>query len=209
MPAAWAQTSQPDANTLAQDAYDAGEYDTAEHYYLQALQTLADAHDSNYAEVLNKLGNCYYMSGKFSDAADSFRQLIKIDESLYGNDSLKVADDLFSLTRPLRRQGLWDDASPVILRTLEIRRKLLGDDHKLVAMSWMDLAVNYQRQGKYAQAEDAFRKTIAIREKPGTDPRFTAAAYHLYARLLLEMQRLPEAIIWQKRAETLCAPGAI
>jgi tetratricopeptide (TPR) repeat protein len=187
----------------AKSAYDAGDYDEAMKLYTKELRAFGPVRDTAYANILSRLGECYYMNGQLVDAASIYKSAVALDEQLHGPYSLEVADDLFNLTRALRRQLLWSDAEPVILRTLDIRQRVLGDNHKLTAMSWMDLAVNYQREGRLPESESAFLKTIGIRENLGDGMKAAATAYILYAKLLQKMDRIEEAEKFIRRAKEI------
>jgi tetratricopeptide (TPR) repeat protein len=187
----------------AKSAYDSGEYEIAEKLYKKELQAFGPVRDTAYATLLSRLGECYYMNGRLLDATSVYKSVVALDEQLHGMDSLEVADDLFNLTRTLRRQLLWSDAEPVILRTLEIRQSVLGDKHSLTAMSWMDLAVNYQREGRLPESESAFLKTISIKENLDDGMQAAAVAYLLYARLLQKMDRVDEAEKFIRRAKEI------
>ena len=194
-----------DLTCAAEAAYNCGDYELAEPLYLQAMAALSASPGEPYARAMGRLANCYYMEGKLGDAVRLYQQVVALDEKCHGLESLQVADDLFNLTRSLRRQSLFDDAEPVILRTLDIRRKVLGEDHRLVAMSWMDLAVNYQRQKKYPESESAFLKTIGIRERAFSDqPKFLAPAYFRYGKMLEEIDRSQQGQKFEHQAHELC-----
>jgi tetratricopeptide (TPR) repeat protein len=196
--------AQTDALMQAEAAYSSGDYEAAEPLYVQAVEAYGDLRDEDYTRALERLANCVYMSGQLSRSVDLFRSVIKLDEQLHGPESLRVADDLYGLTRPLRRLNRFDDAEAVIRRTLQLRAKALGPETRPVAMSWMDLAVNYQRQGRLQDAESAFLSSIAIREKLD-DPAFSSIAYLWYSKLLELEHRLPESYKFLLKSDELRA----
>lgn len=185
-------SAQISALMQAESAYSVGDYETAEPLYIQSVEAYGDVHEEGYTRALDRLANCYYMSGQLSRAVELFKTIVKLDEGLHGPESLRVADDLYNLTRALRRLGRFIEADGVIRRTLQLREKALGDDNRLVALSWMDLAVNYQRLGRLEDAESAFLSSIAIRDRLN-DPKYASIAYFWYSQLLVKENRLPEA----------------
>lgn len=189
--------------TRGQEAYDDGELAKAQQHFEAAAESSADSRDKFYSEALNKLGNCYYMEGKFEDAEATFKKLVSLDEELYGKNSIELASDVYSLLRPIRRMHRFLDAQTLIERVLTIRRTLLGEQDHLVGNSWLDLAVNSHRLGRYPEAENAYIKAIAIRDQEPDKNRRLGVALTQYASLLRELNRNDEAAVIEKKARDL------
>lgn len=191
--------------TLGQDAYEDGDLPKAQLHFEAAVTELSEAgaHDKAYSEALNKLGNCYYMEGKFGEAESVFKKLVSLDEGLYGKNSIELASDVYSLLRPVRRLHRFLDAEPLIERVLGIRRSVLGEQDELVGNSWLDLAVNSHRLGKLPEAENAYIRAIAIREQFREQQNKVALALRMYAGLLRELNRNEEAEVIERKLQNL------
>lgn len=158
--------AQPGSDLLdsAREMFYAGNYEAAETLLRISLNK-EDQGGARYAVCLQNLALIEYLNFHFSESEKLYLQAISIAESSYGKDSLSVANNLYGLSRCLRRSNRLHEAEGCLSRILEIRTKQLGAEHRLVSNTLFDLAVNCCRQGKHAEAEPLYAQTLGLREK--------------------------------------------
>lgn len=173
----------------ARSAVEAGEYDEAEEDLLEVVKVYESNSDSTapYLVSLQNLALIYYLEGKLALAETTYYKMLPLTETIFGEQSLPVANVFHQLGRTLRRKGRYLEAEPIMKRVADVRECVLGPDHPLVANAYLDLAVNYQRQKKYTEAEPMFIKVIRIREKQLDQPFRLLGALQSYDTFLKEI----------------------
>ncbi|MBX9688172.1 MAG: tetratricopeptide repeat protein [Candidatus Obscuribacterales bacterium] len=158
--------SQDDAITLMQSArnlYLERDFESAE----ESLRLALDKQSPNtvgYAVGLQNLALLEYLNFHFKESADLYLKALALAEPLFGSESSQVANNLYGLSRCLRRMNRFDEVESYLNRLLLIRTKLFGAQHRLVGNTLLDIAVNCERQGKYSQAGPFYLKAINSRE---------------------------------------------
>lgn len=160
----FAQTTDPDLLQSAKELFFARDYESAEELLRLSLNK-EDRGSVRYITSLQNLALVEYLNFHFLEAESLYQQAISMTESRFGMDSLPVANNLYGLSRCLRRENKLTEAEQCLTRLFDIRSKQLGSEHRLVSNTLFDLAVNYDRQGKYDKAEPFYVKTLEIREK--------------------------------------------
>lgn len=163
-PAALADAADSDLLLPAKEMFNSGDYESAEELLKMSLNKESPG-GVRYAVTLQNLALIEYMNFHFLEAEKLYMQAIGITESIFGKDSLPVANNLYGLSRCLRRSNQLVEAEQCLSRLLDVRSKQLGAEHRLVSNTLFDLAVNYDRQEKYEQAGPFYARALELREK--------------------------------------------
>ena len=128
-----------------------------------------------------------YGEGKFSEALDIAKRVLKIREKALGPDHPDTALSLNKLAELYHSQGNYAAAEPLYQRALKIYEKARGPEHPETALSLNNLAVFYLSQANYAAAEPLYQRALKIYEKAlGPDHPNTALSLNNLAGLYLE-----------------------
>lgn len=205
LPAQAQSTVFEDAIATGDGYYRLGIYRKAEKRYLEALVEARNSGNQDQELLaLRKLGEAYYLSGRFEESEQIFKKALEICEQISGSDALPVAGELNNVMKSLRRQNKWNDADPIIRRVITIRTKSLADTDRLISNSWLDLAVNLQRQGRLDDSNVAFGKALVSREHAlGAEHRSLTVILDQYAELLRQLNRGSEAETMDQRSRTI------
>jgi tetratricopeptide (TPR) repeat protein/CHAT domain-containing protein len=117
--------------------------------------------------------------GRYAEAEQAARELLKDVEARDGSDSLQTARVLDVLVEALTRSGGAGDPESRKLgeRAVEIKERLLDDDHEEVARSLFLLGRLLRVAGKLEDARDALERSVAIqKDKLGPDHPDLAAS---------------------------------
>lgn len=148
----------------ARASFDEGDFEGAEQSLKRALDATASDARKNSA-CLQNIGFIEFMNFNFLESEKFYEKALPFTTQAAGDDSLELANNLFGLSRSMRRQNKLTEAEPILQRIANIRIKRLGDEHRLVSNSYFDLAVNCDRLGKTPEAINYYAKTLCIREK--------------------------------------------
>jgi tetratricopeptide (TPR) repeat protein len=91
--------------------------------------------------------------GKYSDAAYSGQEALKVAEKKFGPKHPNVSEALSNLATIYVSQGEYLKADQHCQRCIKIYEKIFGKDHIKVAEALVCLSFVYQAQGKYEEAE--------------------------------------------------------
>ena len=91
--------------------------------------------------------------GKYSEAAYSGQEALKVVEKKFGPNHPKVSKALSNLANIYVAQGEYLKADQHCQRCIKINEKIFGKDHLKVAEALTCLSSVYQAQGKYEEAE--------------------------------------------------------
>jgi tetratricopeptide (TPR) repeat protein len=134
-------------------------------------------------------------AGRYSSAAQWWRETLEVVEASLGSEHLDTATSLNNIAFLLAQQGDLAGARPLYERALAIREKVLGPEHPSTATSLNNLARVLRDTGDANNAEPLFRRAIAIGEKAlGRGHSLTQRYASHYARLLLDTGRSAEAL---------------
>ncbi len=176
---------------------DAAEYSEAERLYKEVLAEaprLWGEDSTNYATVLNNLGNLYVDTKRYEKAEPLFLRSLQIREAKLGKDHTLVADSLNNLGNLYQYTRRYEKAESLFLRSLQIEEARLGKDHPDVAESLYNLANLYKEMGRYAKAEPFYLRSLQIDEaKLGKDHLHVARSLNNLANLYENMGRYEKA----------------
>ncbi|NNE08582.1 MAG: tetratricopeptide repeat protein [Gemmatimonadetes bacterium] len=147
-------------------AREQGNLDRAEAKLLGALGSADEmgAADLRTSMILVELGDLYATLGRDTDAGNSFRQAVAIQEQVLGHDHLQVAATLERLARVLRRESRYEESVAALERALAIRDNAETIITPAVAATLEDLAVSHAMAGRYRQAIPFLERSLTIRE---------------------------------------------
>lgn len=166
--AAMTPASATDATILVKSAktlFDDGDYEAAEEALKLALDGISEAEPRRYSACLQNIAYIEFLNYHFLESEKLYEKALNFTTQASGDDSLDLANNLYGLSRSMRRQNKLAEAEPILQRIASIRLKQLGAEHRLVSNSYFDLAVNSERIGKPQEAISYYGKTLCIREK--------------------------------------------
>jgi alpha-beta hydrolase superfamily lysophospholipase len=118
------------ANFLAECKYHEGEYKKAESLYQTALsdykKVLAPL-SPDLAPSLEGLAGCYYRKADYQSALPYFEELLKIDISIHGDNTLRAAWSLMNLSDLYKRLNNPEESRPFFDKAVYIFRKVNAD----------------------------------------------------------------------------------
>jgi tetratricopeptide (TPR) repeat protein len=194
------------ANAAGIRAFQEGRIAEAEKHMTAALK-IAEGFgptDPRLATSLNSLGVLYGAGGKFEQCEPLFRRALEITEKISGPDSPQVAASINNLAAFYRGQGKLAEAEAQYKRALAIQEKAMGAGDPAVAAALNNLAIVYQTEGKFELAEPAYKRALDILTKAhGAEHPSVAGLLINYASLLRNMNREPEAMTMEARAQAI------
>jgi tetratricopeptide (TPR) repeat protein len=130
--------------------------------YERALPTQS----SSEAVLLDRRGQFRADEGKYKEAEALYKQAVNADETKYGPDHPKVADDLDMLARLYRdAEGFpIEEAGPLFKRILGIRQQNFGRNSPEAALTVSDIALFYFYEKKYESCESFATLALPIQE---------------------------------------------
>ncbi|MBX9719928.1 MAG: tetratricopeptide repeat protein [Candidatus Obscuribacterales bacterium] len=203
-----AQTDNEIIVKTAHDLFNAGDYEAAAAALKLALSK-TDGNNREFTICLQNLALLEYMDFHTETAEQLYLKALPITESCYGKDSMAVANNLYGLSRCLRRDHKFEDAQMYLERILDIRTKNLGNGHRLVGNTLLDLAVNCDRLGRTVNAQQMFEKTIEQKERIyGKDSPYLIKTLDTYSKFLHKINDQSANTV-TSRLEILKANGAV
>ena len=137
------------------------------------------------SEIFTVFGRVYRRLGVYDRAQRLLEQALASGRTVFGPESVRVAQTLNDLGALLAETGDYERAQECLEESLAMRRKLLGSEHADVAITLVELGRVYQDQGFNHRAEPLHREALAIRTKVlGADHRETAVSLSDLASVL-------------------------
>lgn len=144
--------------------------------------------------LLDCLGGCSQITGRYTDAEAMYRQALQIKEMVLGKDHLDTLGSITGITNSLRQQGKHAEAETMYRQMLQVQEAVLGKDHLDALGSMKYLANSLHEQGKYAEAGVIHRQMLKVRETMlGKDHPDTLTSIHNLVLLLCEQGKYAEA----------------
>ncbi len=120
---------------------------------------------SNQGNVLNNIGNMYFIKADYQNARTYFEQALQVREKV--KVSSNIADTLHNLGETSGKMGQYDQALEQYLRALDMRRSIGDKRGAAIESSSMGLLFGYQ--GRYGAAlsseEDALKTFRELQER--------------------------------------------
>jgi tetratricopeptide (TPR) repeat protein len=121
--------------------------------------------ESDLAYGLTNLGALYQARRRYSDAERLFRQAMEIDSSLFGDLSLRVANDRNSLGGLFAAQHRYELAAAMLEKALAATEQRVGTGHPNSAAIAVNLAAVYVMQGKYHSATVLLARAVPVKQR--------------------------------------------
>jgi tetratricopeptide (TPR) repeat protein len=114
------------------------------------------------AELHRRLGELFEILGQYDSAQMQLKEVIAIDERLYGADHPSIIVDLTRLGAVQYRSGRYTDAAQTLSRALVMAERALGPEHQDVAPILATLGNTYNELGRLTDAEPLLKRSLAI-----------------------------------------------
>jgi tetratricopeptide (TPR) repeat protein len=164
------------------------------------LESGCDRGEAVLVLVLDDLAGAAMEQGKFSDAADLYRESLGISERLDGPDSDGAGNSRQNLAVALLCLGKSAEARVELRRVLEIMERAGGTEGKWQDSLYTNLGWAEVLEGNTEEGIKLLRRATAICEtRYGSHPE-TASTLSILARALLRARQLPEAEEAARRA---------
>ncbi|EDX78103.1 Tetratricopeptide repeat family [Coleofasciculus chthonoplastes PCC 7420] len=135
-----------------------------------------------------------YNQGKYNEAIPLAERMLRLYQSVYGEDHLDITYSLNYLGILYRNQGRYTEAEPLYRQALEMKKRLLGEEHPHVATSLNNLAYLYESQGRYTEAEPLYRQALEMYKRLlGEEHPLVATSLNNLAYLYESQGRYTEA----------------
>jgi eukaryotic-like serine/threonine-protein kinase len=184
---------------LAQYHAAKGDTTRARQLYSEALamfRTPEERRNKTAIELLYYYGELLSGIGVFDESLALQRESIELSKSVYGADSLPVAERLHDLATTLMFSGRNVDGDRVFRDSYERVRAALGEHHWKAYNIQRDIAWNLALEERYDEALDWIDRSIAaIATAPGNNNAGTL--HHMHGRraiILLRLGRSSEAV---------------
>jgi tetratricopeptide (TPR) repeat protein len=147
---------------LASDMLNRREYAAAQKVLEQLLQELKPANDKRYVYCLEQMARLMCEQQEFARAEEYARQLVDCCTTVYGADSLELANALNELGKILYFQQRYEQAIELAKKFIAICTSNQGKHHPDVACGWQNLAMLYYRSGALVKARGAYETAVII-----------------------------------------------
>ncbi|MEM8998424.1 MAG: tetratricopeptide repeat protein, partial [Acidobacteriota bacterium] len=146
-----------------QEDYEAAEAPSLEVLSL-ARAELRDA-DPQLATAVNNRAVVLKQRGRLDDAAEMYREALRIQRLLVNRDHPETGNLLNNLAVVFRAQGKLDEAAETHGEARSLRRRVFGETHSSVAQSTANLAAVLRELGRLEDAAEAYAEAITILEQ--------------------------------------------
>ena len=113
--------------------------------------------------LLEKVGQCQLIEGKYSESWESHVIVMELREKMLGVDHLDTLRSASNVAEALANQGKYAQAEQLSRRAAEGRKRLLGREHTDALISMNILASIHWYQGRWTEAEELYREVMDIR----------------------------------------------
>ncbi|KAL3467558.1 hypothetical protein BJX64DRAFT_299707 [Aspergillus heterothallicus] len=133
--------------------------------YLPHIIPLFGEPDSNreqHMELIQGVGKCLRMDGRYNDALPFFEAILRICKTAHGDTDNRTLARMTDLGWVYRGQGRWTEAEKLELQVLEIRNRMLEPDHPDTLATMTNLANTCSDLGKWQEAETLREQVLAV-----------------------------------------------
>ena len=163
----------------------------------------------NTLDCRHHLAVAFRAQGKYSEAEQEHRLLLKLRKRVLGAEHPSVLVERIHLTTSLHAQGKHSQAERKYRTILRINEPLLGPEHPLILRIHNNLARTLAAQGKHAEAEREDRAVFKLVERVlGAEHVFTLSNRNNLAETLRARGKYSEAehelrAVWKARERVL------
>ena len=133
------------------------------------------------AELYQNLGSIYQKLGKFEEADALLRSALEQHKSLFGADSLEVAESLTALGLLRSDQARLEEAEQLVREGLAMTRRHVPPNHPEVAKATLAFGKVLAQRGFYDRAIDSLNEAVRLESAPGVAPADLAASISMLA----------------------------
>ncbi len=145
-------------------------FDGALENALQALQSvgkeLGNEH-FNYAQVLSRISQIYFINGDLEKAAEYSGEEVILKKKILPPNDPSYASAIHNLSTIYQSLGRYSDAEPLLKEALDIKRNTVGENDTSYAKTLNNYANNFYNMGNYKEAEKLYLQSISIKENSG------------------------------------------
>ena len=123
------------------------------------------ARDSSWSTLLNNLAVLENRLGHEAEAESLYREALRVDRSIHGDEHVEVATDLSNLTSLLTSSGKLEEAESTGREALAMRRRLHPAGHTSIPYALHNLAFVIRKEGRIAEADSIYRECIERRRR--------------------------------------------
>ena len=186
-------------------------FDRLQGRYISAHQAILEAYTisqerrgdvaTNTLHCLHVLASVLECQGKYKEAEEMYRRVLKGREKLVEIEHPHTLITLNHLALILQRQGRYKEAEEMLRRALVGYEKGLGVEHPSTLTSVSNLASVLRRQGRYEEAEEMLQRALVGSEKVlGIEHPDTLNSVKNLALILQHQVRYKEAEEMLRRA---------
>jgi tetratricopeptide (TPR) repeat protein len=191
-------------NNLGRMARILGEYETAQQYYLKAIDLARSAGITYYCILLSLLNGlaivCKYW-GKFEEGEQLYQIVLRTLLQQYGEQNAFVATIYHNLAGLEYARSRCDRAEPYARKSYELHLQLFGKEHPDAIADGAALGSILHGLGKWDEAIPLFETAITFFEQPTRfNPYEVAVNLNNLAASLQAKQALPQAEQAYRRA---------
>ena len=174
-----------------------GEVNAALRSYEQALALQSQAEPDNTlgrAQILNDLGVALYLEGRYGEAEQHYREVLRVFEEHFEAPHPRISSALHNLGFAIVEQDRIPEALSLLEQSAAMSLDLHGPDHVDSILEQVTLATVLAKAGESDRAESLLRDNIERMERIAPDMNIQLGAMHTYlADLLFSQQRFENA----------------
>lgn len=144
------------------DTSETGQLDFMAKFLLEKVAREHGTNSAAYANALNKQAMLYMQTGRYSQAVDAFKKILKIRQALPGFEGLETAMVSINLGSAYYNIGEYSQAQPLFEQGITTARRLLSQPSADLALPLSQLADIYRRQKQIQPAIDYYRQALDI-----------------------------------------------
>ncbi|KXZ52566.1 hypothetical protein GPECTOR_9g610 [Gonium pectorale] len=114
------------------------------------------------AAACDQLAWCLHDAGRLEEAAELYREALRISCRALGDDHPDTASSTNNLAGVLQSLGRLEEAEPLLKRSLDVTIRTLGANHPHTATNYNNLGVLYRSRGQLAEASAHFAAAYDI-----------------------------------------------
>ncbi|MEX2963887.1 tetratricopeptide repeat protein [Microbulbifer sp. TYP-18] len=142
-----------------------GDYEKAKFYFKQAIHLAQEATrgQNEMAVALNGLGNIHHYQGRFEEATEHMRKVIKIQKLVHGEQHSSYTIALNNLATMLTDLERFEEATELSRQALSIQQKILGVDHPYIGETLRALGILSHRTGDFEAAVRYLQQALRVK----------------------------------------------
>ncbi len=161
-----------------------GAYREAAAILSKSLSLIQSKEDTIYADIANKIGNCYLRLSDFTQAKEQYNKVLEIRKRVLGPNHIKVGYVYNNLGLIEESKANPEEALVFYTQSLAIAKYNYGDDHPETADAYIKVGGINRIKNNLSVANNFFHKALSIHlETSGPDHPNTASVYYALGSL--------------------------